>query len=88
MTHPAMRTRKWLVPSILSIAYILHQDVWNWTAAQPLFFGVVPPGLAYHAAYTVLVACLMAILVRYAWPDHLESKHEAEPRTQPGPPKP
>jgi hypothetical protein len=35
-------------------------------------FGFLPPGLWYHAAYTLAVALLMAGLVRWAWPAHLE----------------
>jgi hypothetical protein len=49
-------------------AYVLHQDFWFWTQARPLLFSVLPIGLAYHALYSVAVAGLMWVLVRYAWP--------------------
>jgi hypothetical protein len=55
----------------------LHQDFWLWRAAEPLLFGFLPIGLAYHAAYTVAAAVLMWLLARLAWPAHLE--REAEP---------
>lgn len=58
------------------ILYALHQDVWLFAAARPLLFGFLPPGLAYHAAYLVLVSALMAALVRWAWPAHLEADDE------------
>jgi len=57
---------------LVAAMYALHQDSWLWRTAQPLVFGVLPAGLAYHAAYTLACAGLMALLVRVAWPTHLE----------------
>ena len=53
--------------------YLLHQDVWFWKEARPLVFGFLPIGLAYHAAYCIVVSLLMWTLTRVAWPAHLES---------------
>ena len=61
-----------LVLMVLAV-YILHQDFWNWKKSTPLVFGVLPIGLAYHAAYSRLASITMAILVRFAWPTHLET---------------
>ena len=52
--------------------YALHQDFWFWREARPLAFGFLPPGLWYHGAYTLSVSALMWLLVRAAWPSHLE----------------
>jgi hypothetical protein len=52
--------------------YALHQDVWFWRTARPLLFGFLPVGLTYHALFTIATALLMAALVRYAWPSHLD----------------
>ena len=52
--------------------YALHQDFWFWREARPLVFGFLPIGLFYHAAYTVAISALMAVLVRTRWPSHLE----------------
>jgi hypothetical protein len=52
--------------------FALHQDVWFWREARPLVFGVLPVGLAWHAGYTLAVSAIMAVLVRRAWPSHLE----------------
>ena len=52
--------------------YLLHQDYWNWKKASPLVFGFLPIGLAYQAGYSILAAITMAVLVRFAWPAHLE----------------
>jgi hypothetical protein len=51
-----------------AILYALHQDFWLWREARPLVFGFLPAGLAYHGAYTLIVAGFMAALCRFAWP--------------------
>lgn len=56
--------------------FLLHQDCWNWKRYEPLFFGFVPVGLAYHAAYSIAAAVMMAVLVKYAWPKDLEQVEE------------
>ncbi len=52
--------------------YALHQDIWNWRVVQPVVLGVLPIGLFYHVIYTLAVAVVMWLLVRLAWPGHLE----------------
>jgi hypothetical protein len=54
------------------VFFALHQDVWFWRSAQPLFLGFLPPGLTYHIAYTLAASILMAALVRSAWPERRE----------------
>ncbi len=54
------------------MVYALHQDFWNWRRFEPLVLGFLPIGLAYHAAYSLLAAVTMALLVKFAWPAHLE----------------
>jgi hypothetical protein len=72
-----MKSVRVLLLTLLVVAvYVLHQDFWNWKKAEPLIFGFLPVGLAYHAGYSILAAVTMAILVKFAWPVHLES---AEP---------
>jgi hypothetical protein len=58
----------------LLVFFALHQDLWLWRTSSPLVFGVLPPGLAYHAAYTLAVSAIMAVLVRRRWPAHLEAQ--------------
>jgi uncharacterized protein DUF3311 len=72
------RAKAFLVTLLVLAVYLLHQDFWNWKKAEPLIFGFLPIGLAYHAAYSVLASILMAILVKLAWPKHLENT-EANP---------
>jgi hypothetical protein len=66
-----------LVIAVIAL-YALHQDFWFWRTARPLIFGFIPIGLFYHACYSVAAALLMWLLVKYAWPAHLE--HEIEQR--------
>ena len=56
--------------------YALHQDFWFWRTAHPLVFGFVPIGLFYQACYTIVAALLLWLLVKFAWPSHLEREAE------------
>jgi len=66
--------KKLLLLLLILAVYAAHQDVWNWSKTEPLVFGFLPIGLAYHAAYSVLAAAMMAVLVAFAWPKHLEEQ--------------
>jgi hypothetical protein len=63
-----------LLTILVGAVYVLHQDFWLWRAARPLVFGFLPVGLAYHAAYCLLVALMMWAMVVIAWPAHLEDQ--------------
>ena len=56
-----------LIPALLIAVYALHQDLWFWSDRLPLLFGFLPPGLWYHALYTIGASVLMAVLVRSVW---------------------
>jgi hypothetical protein len=58
---------------LVAALYVLHQDVWFWREARPLVFGFMPIGLFYHAAFTGLCAVVLSLLVKHAWPAHLEA---------------
>ncbi len=62
---------KWLLTLMVVAVVVLHQDCWLWKDNR-LVLGFVPVGLAYHLAYSVLAALTMTVLVRCAWPSHLE----------------
>ena len=68
--------RRILLAAVVILLYALHQDFWLWRTARPLLFGFLPAGLAYHAGYSVAAALLMALLVKTAWPSHLEREAE------------
>lgn len=66
--------RRVLLTLIVAVAYALHQDTWFWETPHPIVFGILPIGLAYHVAYSIAAAGLMWLLVRLAWPSHLETE--------------
>ena len=65
-----------LLVIVVSALYILHQDVWFWRTAHPLVFGFIPIGLFYHACFTVAASLVFWMLVKHAWPAHLEQADE------------
>ena len=58
--------------AIVAVLYVLHQDFWFWRDARPLVFGFLPIGLFYHAVFTVATSGVLWLLVKAAWPSHLE----------------
>jgi hypothetical protein len=64
------------------VVYVLHQDFWFWRTARPLIFGFVPVGLFYHACFAVLASLLLWLLVKHAWPSHLEQEVEGPTRAR------
>ena len=62
---------------IFILLAILHQDVWNWDNDR-LVFGFLPMGLAYHAAYSLIAAAFWALVIKFAWPTHLEEWADGE----------
>ena len=71
--------KKFLLFLLILLVYLAHQDIWNWTKSAPMLFGFLPVGLAYHAGYSIVCAILMAVLVKFAWPRHLESEEKTAP---------
>ncbi len=74
-----MKKAQWIVYALTLIVLVLHQDFWNFERVGPLVFGVLPIGLAYHAAYSIVCAILMALLVAFAWPRELEQYERPSP---------
>jgi hypothetical protein len=73
---------KWLVYLLAVVVFVLHQDYWNFAKPDPLVGGFLPITAAYHVGYSIACAVLMALLVKFAWPTHLEKYEELPP--QPG----
>ncbi|MBL9151776.1 MAG: hypothetical protein JNK37_04810 [Verrucomicrobiales bacterium] len=53
------------------VLFALHQDTWNWSDST-LWFGFLPAGLGYHAAYSVVVSIFWLLVSRLAWPSRVE----------------
>lgn len=68
---------KKLVWSLLVLLGILHQDFWNWNKIEPLIFGFVPIGLAYHIGVSIVAGVLWALAVHYCWPRDVEVTDQA-----------
>ena len=69
--------------ALLTVALlVLHQDLWNWTTADPLLSGFMPIGLWYHALFCVAASALLALFVAVAWPTHLENAEPETPEAQ------
>lgn len=66
---------RWLLAALTVVFYALHQDFWFWRTAGPIVFGVFPVGLFYHVGYALSSSLLLWLLVRHAWPSHLEDAH-------------
>ena len=75
--------KKLLLFLLIAAVYVLHQDFWNWKQYEPLIFGFLPVGLAYHAGFSMLAAIMMAVLVKFAWPGHLEQDEPKQPDANP-----
>lgn len=58
--------------ALVLLLFALHQDQWFWRSPEPLLFGMLPPGLWYHALYAIATAGAMWWLAREIWPGHLE----------------
>jgi hypothetical protein len=63
---------------LVAALYLLHQDLWFWRVARPLVFGVLPIGLFYHVAYTLVTSLLLWVLVRMLWPWHLDTERSPD----------
>lgn len=68
--------KRFLLTFVVVALYLVHQDFWFWRETRPVVLGFLPIGVFYHVCYTLAVAVLMWLLVRYAWPSHLEKSEE------------
>lgn len=61
-----------IVPALIVLLAILHQDFWWWNSIEPLVFGFIPIGLAYHVGVSIVAALVWALAVKYCWPESVE----------------
>jgi hypothetical protein len=64
------RNTQRILYSLLALLYILHTDWWFWNDARLILN--LPVGLLYHIAFCLVAAALMFLLVKFAWPAHLD----------------
>ncbi len=70
LDRPGVGARK-AVWGLVVVMAILFWDFWFWDDAR-LWLGFLPTGLAYHALYSLVIAATWALVVKFAWPEHLE----------------
>ena len=57
---------------LVVLLIVLHQDFWWWDDIDPLVFGFLPIGLAYHAFISIAAAVVWALAVKYCCPRDVE----------------
>ena len=57
--------------ALVALLAILHYDFWNWND-RSLVFGFLPVGLFYQGLISIGAAVSWALVVRFAWPKHIE----------------
>ena len=82
------RRRSAAVVFLLTLAaaavLVLRHDYWFWDTPYPLLFGFLPVGLWWQGLVSILAAVLMALLVRFAWPQELEDEIERQMKDEGG----
>lgn len=63
------RNRGGLIYVLILIMLALHNDFWLWDRIHPLVLGWMPIGLFYHVAYMIVAVVVLALMVRFAWPE-------------------
>jgi hypothetical protein len=71
------RLPPWLLGVLLVLLYLLHNDFWLSDDAR-LVAGL-PIGFVYHILYCVAATGMMVLLVKHAWPAHVDDDDE-EPK--------
>lgn len=69
---------KYVVGSLIVLLMILHQDFWNWHRNDPLVFGFIPIGLAWHAGISLSAAFIGWLAARFCWPIDIDMDMEQE----------
>ena len=68
---------KRFVWGLVVILAILHYDFWYWDD-RTLVAGFMPVGLWFQALISVAAGCAWALVVKYAWPKHIEEWADGE----------
>ena len=57
--------------ALVALLAVLHYDFWNWDN-RSVVLGFLPTGLLFQALISVGAAVAWALVVRFAWPTHVE----------------
>lgn len=69
---------RFVVVALIIALCVLHHDYWWWNDAEPLVFGFVPIGLAWHAGISLAAGCVWFLAVKFCWPSTLEDASREE----------
>ena len=67
---------QWILYIALVVLFLLHNDFWLWD--NPKRVMGLPIGLLYHIGFCAAAAILMALVINYAWPQHLRDEDTDE----------
>ena len=70
---------KYVLALLIVLLMILHQDFWNWHKHEPLVFGFIPIGLAWHAGISISAAIVGFLAVRFCWPINVDVEESDSP---------
>lgn len=62
---------------LVVVLLIGHNDYWNWHRAEPLVFGFIPVGLAYHASISLAAGLVWFMATRFCWPPEVDETEKA-----------
>ena len=57
--------------ALVALLAVLHYDFWNWDD-RSVMFGFMPIGLLFQALISIGAAVAWTLVVRFAWPTHIE----------------
>lgn len=70
---------RWFVSGLIVALLLLHQDFWNWHTHNPLVFGFIPIGLAWHVGISLMAGLSGGLAVTYCWPANVDVADSPEP---------
>lgn len=68
MSAPKSNTARNLVWAAVVALVVLHEDFWFRDAYEPLVFGFLPIGLAYHTALSVVASVVWFLATKHCFP--------------------
>jgi hypothetical protein len=68
--------KKKLVWGLVVVLFLVRYDFWYWDD-RTLVIGFLPIGLFYHMVLSVLAGVCWFLVIKYAWPSHVEEWADA-----------
>ena len=68
MSSKSNSARMWVWIAILAL-FVLHQDFWFWDRYEPLVFGFMPIGMAWHGLLSILTSIVCFFATKHCFPE-------------------